>query len=312
MPVRTLLILLLAVPAAGLDLPFKHLQVGYGIEVVEGMRGLTDEFPYLAFRAPGETGSRQLVPANTGALLRTRLKASGKMTDPILSKRAALAATRLFVAGVIVKDEKKADELIKTARTLSKELKHLPIRVHEFRPKRWEPHVKRTDEGWIVTLVAFEMDRVLQLVQITANVPRNGRLEIRRKPIVTGPMTIWQSVLIADEDEDVQLARLKAMDEEALRARRCYAKSLLPPRSLDTAWAIARLRLTPRQIDDVWPGPKVVPAAEREYSMVELVGGSWFVYRSFEPDHKVQRFRVTKKPRNGRNVGEVVSVFGTR
>ncbi|MHC4407996.1 MAG: hypothetical protein ACYS0E_12225 [Planctomycetota bacterium] len=312
MRTAVLLVSLLAAPATSLDLPFKHPKTGYSVEVVEGSRGLGDAFPYLAFRGHREERSRELIPANAGDMLLTRLKASGKWTDPILGERHALAATRLFVAGILVQDEKRAEQLIATARVLSKELKHLPVKVTEFRPKSWAPKVERTKEGWTVTLVAFEMDRILQLVQITAKVPGSGKLVIEREPIVTGPMTVWQSAVIHGQDADMQIARLKAMDAEALLARRRYAKSLQAPRTLDTAWAIARLRLTPEQIDDLWPGPKQVPVANRLYSMMALEDGSWVAYTAGESGGTITDMRQTKKPTNGRDLGEVIRVLAAR
>jgi len=103
---------------------------------------------------------------------------------------------------------------IATARALQKELKHLEVKVTDHRPKSHAPSAKEIEDGFEVSFVAFEMDRMLQLVHVVARVKRDGTASLKRHPIVSGPMTSWQTAMLRMEEEDQQ-ELAAAMEVEA-------------------------------------------------------------------------------------------------
>jgi len=227
-----------------ISVPVRHLKLKPGLD--ESERGLMEAFPYIA----GKQGV--LKPETLPRFLK----------EDIASKEAAIEAVRLFAAGPLVRDEAKAKVMIEAGKLQVKKLKHLKVKVLDHRPKSYAPTATKWKDGWHVSLVAFEMDNMLRLVHIEAVVRSNGLVKLKRKPIVDGPMTSWQTAMISTASAAEQVAAVKREQEmrrEALRARKAYAKALAPARDLDTAWAIARLRLSASQIADLWrPHDRVV------------------------------------------------------
>ena len=180
---RIALLLILAAPVLAEDtsiaIPLRHLKLK--APLTEGQRGLGDAFPYIA------CGKTELTPSTLGEALRADID----------SKEAAIEAARLFAAGPLVRDEAQAKKIIATGRDLAKKLKHLRVKLHENRPKSYAPTAERLKTGWQVSLVVFEMDRMLRLVHIEATVRAGGKITLKRTPIVDGPMTIWQTAMIA-------------------------------------------------------------------------------------------------------------------
>ncbi|MHC4938863.1 MAG: hypothetical protein ACYTHK_07840 [Planctomycetota bacterium] len=217
------------------DLPVKHLAFKDGVSFREGARGMGDAFPYLRVHYPHGRVPEQLTPKNLHGIL------DGKIT----TKQAAYEVVRLFVAGVPVEA---TQPLLTAAGKL--ELKHLGMGIT---PRSERRAIEKKDDVWLVSFVAYEMDRMLQLVQIDAKVTAGGKVEIKRTPIIHGPMTSWQTTVIDGQDDG---GKDEAMRAEAKLARSAYAKALKAKRDLDTAFAIARLRLTPREIEDLWPGKR--------------------------------------------------------
>jgi hypothetical protein len=227
---------------------------------------MRDAFPYLRVNGPARA---QLTPKSLPSLL----------AGEIQSKEAAYEAVRLFVAGVPVDDGKL---LIAEGEKLTKELKFLRVKLAAA-PKSWKRIVEKKLGGWIVRFVAFEMDNVLQLVRIDAAVTTHGDLRIRRVPIIEGPMTVWQSMVINGESDGSD----EKMRAEAKLARARYAKALQPPPDLHTAFAIARLRLTPAQIADLWPGKRRPLGSGLRIVGVDLKGGTCAIYDATAPDKPI-------------------------
>ena len=284
MSLLALLLLVVAAPER-VDLPLAHLTFKEDVRFVEGTRQLGDAFPYLAVQRAGETRPSDLTPATLGACL------AGEITTP----EAAYEAVRLFVAGVPVEDGK---PLLEAAAKLRKEMRAQEIRFPHAAPASWKRSVEKTEAGWTVRFVAYEMDRILQLVSIRATVSRAGKVEIDRSAIVQGPMTVWQTAVVAD-GENGGLDREKAMRDDADLARPRFARALRAPRDLDTAFAIARLRLTPDQIEEVWPGERRVIGSGRKIVAVDLEGGTTAVYDATDasaPIAYLLHTRIGSKP----------------
>ncbi|MHC4448914.1 MAG: hypothetical protein ACYS0E_02065 [Planctomycetota bacterium] len=275
----TMIAILLLTLAADktVDLPVRHLKFKKGVSFSEGTRGMRDAFPYLRVNGPART---QLTPKSLPSLL----------DGEIESKEAAYEAVRLFVAGVPVEDGKL---LIAEGEKLSKELKLLRVKLAAA-PKSWKRVVEKQLGGWTVRFVAFEMDNVLQLVRIDAAVTTHGDLRIRRVPIIEGPVTVWQSMVINGESDGGE----EKMRAEAKLARVRYAKALQPPRDLDTAFAIARLRLTPAQISDLWPGKRRSLGSGLRIVGVDLKGGTCAIYDATVPDRPISSLLHNKDARS--------------
>jgi len=268
------LLLLLAPPPRTIDLPVRHLACKEGVEFLEGTRGLNDSFPYLSVRVPKAKRAVDLTPDNLRAVL------DGK----IESADAAYEAVRLFVAGVRVDD---GGKLLAEAKKLKKELKHLPIELGR-EPDNWRRVVVRTEEGWQVGFFAYEMDRVLRLVRIDATVKADGAMRIGRKRVFEGPMTSWQTAVVDDEEGRAEgLRDQEEMRAEAELARRRYAAALRPKRNLATAFAIGRLRLTPKEIEDLWPGERRGVGSGLRLVAVDLDDGTEVFYDATVPTHPI-------------------------
>lgn len=264
------LLLLLATAPQSVDLPFEHLPFRKGLRIVEGPRQLGDAFPYLSVQSEDGKRSTELTPKSLAACL----------SHGIGSAQAAYEAVRLFVAGVPVENGK---PLLEEAAKLRPELRIQKVEFPNDPPKSWKRSVEESEDGWTVFFVAYEMDRILQLVSIRASVTKAGKLDIRRTVIFRGPMTSWQSAVLGDADGG-GFDRDRVMRTEAARARARFAKALAARRDLDTAFAIARLRLTPAQIEDLWPGKRRVVGSGRRIVAVDLVGGTSAVYDATETD----------------------------
>ena len=275
---RISLLLLLALPALAEDktiaIPCAHLKLKDGL--TEGSRGLGDSFPYVAI------GREDLTPATL----------SKALTDPIDSGEAAIEAVRLFAAGPLVRDEAKAKTMIATGEGLAKKFKHLKPKVTKHRPASYAPTAERTKEGWKVSLVAFEMDRMLGLVHFEATVTPEGKVTLARKPIVNGPMTSWQTAMISTatrEQQEAAIRREKEMRAEAVVARTTYAKALTPECDLDTAWAVARLRLSAAQIEELWGKFDRVVGSGVYLVARDLKGGTAIYYDGGDKKRPVRR-----------------------
>jgi hypothetical protein len=237
-----ILLLVAGVLQAGddpVDPVFEHLRLKKGARLVDSPRSLMETYPYLEGVTP------ETLP---------------RFVEEVRDLKQAADAARLFVAGTIVSDKEQADRIIATARELKKELKHLDVDVTEYRPKSYTPTAKDVDGGFEVSFVAFEMNGMLQLVHVVANVKRDGTVSLKRNAIVSGPMTSWQTAMLETEDQTPEkiAADMEAEAEaraEAVKARARYAKALKPARNLDTAWAIARLGLSLDQVEDLWGKP---------------------------------------------------------
>ncbi|MEM8884251.1 MAG: hypothetical protein AAGD14_09295 [Planctomycetota bacterium] len=235
----TLAVLILSLST--LDVPGVAFREDVGI--TEGTRGLREAFPYLRAKRPGMARGEELTPENLHRFI-----------PPVRDEKAAYAAVRLFVAGIAVE---KGDALITVGEELRKEFQHLKPKVdRKASPADWSRRVERKADGWHVTFVAYEMDRLLQLVRIDAVVPESGPISMQRTPIVRGPMTSWQTAMINGQDDGF-LRREKEMQAEARDARRRYAEALRMPRTLDAAFAIGRLRLSPAEVRSLWPGKQI-------------------------------------------------------
>ena len=232
------------------ELPFRHLRPAPGVIVTEGVRGMRDAFPYLAVSHETATeGDRTaLAPARLGVLLASEPAAAGEAPAAVRTPQAALEAVRVFVAGPLVRTEAEGARVLATGRALARELKYLRVEVGETRPPIWAPVATaipqadglRRTEAWAVTLVAFEVDRVLRLVHVEARVTADGAVSLTRTPLVEGPATIWQSA-VTEARTEAEEGREKAMLDEVITARRRYAKALGQSRESWDVWTLARL-----------------------------------------------------------------------
>jgi hypothetical protein len=283
------LLLLLAAPVH-VDLPFEHLKFKEGVHFQEGSRGIGDAFPYLEAHVPKAARPVDLTPATLRGLLAT------KITTP----EAAYEAVRLFVPGVPVENAmQNGKRLIEEGKKLGKELNRLRVKLRHAPAKTpWKRRVEKTDEGWSVEFVAYEMDRVLRLAWIRATVKEDGTMKIERDLIIDGPPTVWQTALVEDDagkgDADAQIRAEKERKEEALLARRRFAAALGARRDRDTAFVIARLRLTPNQIADVWPRERIGVGSGRRLLGVDLIDGTLAVYDATDPKRPVTDFTIMK------------------
>lgn len=279
------------------DAVFTHLHLKDGVKLVEGPRGLDAAFPYIKGLSP---------------------KTLPRFVEPIRDVKQAADAVRLFVAGVVVRDAEQAGRIIAAARDLKKKLKRLEVKIAAHLPESYQASAKQTEDGFEVSLFAFEMDRMLQLVHVKAKVKRDGTVTIERDPIVSGPMTSWQTAAIEPENQDPKkiAAAMEAETEmraEAVKARARYAKALQAARDLDTAWAIARLTLSLEQIEDLWGKPDrtlgsglMIRAYALEDGTALMVGASG---RTRAPTY-VRQVKSVQTPETVRNLYTLL--FGTR
>ncbi|MEM8884387.1 MAG: hypothetical protein AAGD14_09975 [Planctomycetota bacterium] len=287
---------LLLVASAGdktVTTPFDHLKLK---PLEEGTRGLRDAFPYLA------VGDMQVRPETLPQVLESEID----------SETAAIEALRLFAAGPVVRDAASAQRVIDTGTKLQKQLKHLRLRLHDYRPAAYAPSAKRTKDGWTASLVAFEMDRRLRLVHLQAHIDAKGAMKITRKPIVDGPMTTWQVDFGAGGPNEAQLKEQLAMRREVLFARKAYATALRPRCTVGNAWAIARLRFLPPQLDDLW-GPHDRVVGSGLYLVArDLDEGGAIVYDATSKQHPVYRVRWVKSAEGPMRVGKELGSFARR
>ena len=251
-------------PSRQVIVPVKALAVRKDVRVTEGPRMLGDEFPYLAVApvAVSSTRATELVPSTLSMLLPAAGGREGTTPVHIDCAEAAIDAVRLFVAGPLVTEAETAERMIATGRELSAKLEHLDVKVTDHRPDTWAPTAKATGPGdaegapasWTVSLVAYEMDRMLRLVHVTATVGADGTVAIQRQPIVDGPMTSWQTGVMGEWTDEME-ARQKAMREEVIVARRTYARALHPAKTLDAFWTAGRLALGMDDVRDLFGEP---------------------------------------------------------
>jgi hypothetical protein len=168
-----------------------------------------------------------------------------------------------------VRSRETAERLLQTATRLKGEFRHLRIELSEYRPESYAPSATpmrqnrsiHPVEVWKVSFVALELDRYLQLVHVTAKVRAGGKIEMERKPLFAGPMTSWQTAAIGEYTEaDARADR--EMREEAVRARREYAKALGAGRDLDTMWVLARVFRSAETVAE-FVGPPDAPGTFR-------------------------------------------------
>lgn len=251
-------------PARQVILPVKALAVRSDLRITEGPRMLGDEFPYLAVAPIAVSGTRatELVPTTLPKLLPSSPGREGTTPVRIDCPEAAIDAVRLFVSGPLVTDAETAERMIATGRELEAKLEHLDVKVSDHRPDTWAPTAKAAGPGdtegapasWTVSLVAYEMDRMLRLVHVTAMVGADGSVSIERQPIVDGPMTSWQTAVIGEWTDEME-ARQKAMRDEVVVARRTYARALHPAKTLDAFWTAGRLALGMDDVRDLFGEP---------------------------------------------------------
>lgn len=237
-------------PARTVDLPFAHIRLRSDLRLTEGPRSLSDVFPYLVVSektASSATGY-MLTSKNLGPFLFQEPQEGGTVPAAVRTAEGAIEATRLFVAGPLVRTRDTAERIIAVGRELEGDSEHLSVKVTDHRPKHWEatatplPQDKsiHPTEAWAVSLVAMEMDRTLRLVHVEAVVRARGEVDITRKPIVDGPMTSWQTASLGKPTE-ADLRSEREMHAEAERARARYAKALHARRDLDTVWVVGRV-----------------------------------------------------------------------
>ncbi|MHC4956153.1 MAG: hypothetical protein ACYTGZ_20100 [Planctomycetota bacterium] len=320
----SLLFALPAIAGPDLNLPVRHLKFAKGVTFKEGTRGLREAFPYIEALGARDRRGTALTPDSLKHFLDAPLHATGKRHNAIKSKEAAIEAVRLFVAGPLVRKEAKAKVMIAKAKELKKRIKHLDIKIPEHRPKSYELTAEpmprdvagRRPVRWKVSLVAFEMDTMLRLVHVDARVSSDGDIHIKRRPIIDGPMTSWQSGVVVGIDgmpANGGADKDKKMRAEALLARREYAKALAPARDLDSAWAIARLMLTPEQVRDLWGKESRVVGSGLRLVAYDLKRGSSVVFDATVSTHPIQRFTHRRFAQTGLSgFGPVLHRFAAR
>lgn len=252
-----------------IDLPIKTISWNADVQFVEGQRGLGDTFPYIAI------GGVELAPSSLKNFVNEKIK----------TPQAAIDAVRLFVAGPLVEDEAKAKKMLEAGAALKKKLKYLAIDLSGHRPESYAASAvawsKDEASAWRVSLVAFEMDRMLRLVHVTAKVTAAGEVTMTRHPMVNGPMMTWQTAMIVSDskaEERAAVEQQRAMRLEARAARRHYAKALTPDRTLDAAWTFARARLGGGEVADLWGEWDRVVGRGVAYKVYDLKGGGAVLY----------------------------------
>lgn len=207
------------------DLPWTHLELAEGVKLAEGPRSLLERFPYLlASREEDPKEGYHLTPANLGQFLK----------GPIDSDEKAFEAARLFVAGPLVRSAEAAERAIARAR---KQPRSLDIAIHDYRPQTYQPVIKVQKDGRHVSFVAFEMLGRARLVHVEARVQADGKVFLEFEPIVDGPQLSWQT------SGDVDLEAEKQARARAREALLAMGEALQMEPDIDTAWALARVRL---------------------------------------------------------------------
>lgn len=245
-------------PSRTVTLPARALSFREGVRLAEGPRMLRDTFPYLVALEEEANVERGLAirPETLPALLAEGPPIGGSSPVRIPSARAAIDAVRLFVAGPLVTDAETAERIVDTGGRLAEGLRYLDVQVTEHRPDAWSPRatpVAALDKAagtiarWDVSLVAFELDRRLRLVHVTAAVKPDGTIELEQTPIVDGPMTTWQTAVLGEYTEAMEQEQ-RAMVAEVDVARRAYAEALRPARTIGAFWPVVRVL---HRMDDV-------------------------------------------------------------
>ena len=207
------------------DLPWEHLELAQGVMIAEAPRSLLEAFPYLlASRDPKPKDGYHLTARNLHHFLK----------GPVSSSEQAFEAARTFVAGPLVATAEAAARVVEQAK---EQPRSLGIEIHDYRPKVYPPVIARAKDGWEVSFVAFEMVGRARLVHVRARVPEEGEIAYAFQPIVDGPLLSWQTAGEVDmEQEERKRARARA-------AMLLFGKSLRLEPGIDTAWALARVRL---------------------------------------------------------------------
>jgi len=207
------------------DLPWEHLELAEGLELAEAPRSLREAFPYLLVsRDPKPAEGYHLTARNLHHFLK----------GPVSSGEQAFEAARTFVAGPLVTTAEAAERVVAQA---MEQPGSLGIKIHDYRPKAHQPLIVRAQDAWEVSFVAFEMVGRARLVHVKARVPEKGEITYAFQPIVDGPLLSWQTAGEVDmEQEKRDRARARA-------AMLLFGKALQLKPGIDTAWALARVRL---------------------------------------------------------------------
>jgi hypothetical protein len=207
------------------DLPWEHLALAEGVELAEAPRSLLEAFPYLlASRDPKPTGGYHLTAGNLHHFLK----------GPVSSSEQALEAARMFVAGPLVTTAEAVERVVAQAK---EQPRSLGIEIHDFRPKVYPPVIARAKDVWEVSFVAFAMIGRARLVHVKARVPEKGAITYAFQPIVDGPLLSWQT------SGDVDMEQENRNRAQARAAMLLFGKALQLNPGIDTAWALARVRL---------------------------------------------------------------------
>lgn len=252
------------------DLPWSHLELAKGVKLSEGPRSLREAFPYLlASRDAEPKDGYHLTPGNLHHFLK----------GPISSNEQALEAARTFVAGPLVATVEAAERVVKLAK---EQPASLGIAIHDHRPKVFAPVIARANDVWEVSFVAFEMVGRARLVHVKARVPDKGAITYAFQPIVDGPLLSWQTAGEVDmEQERRERARARAV-------LMLFGKALQLEPGIDTAWALARVRL--HDMDEVLmllgkPIHKARPAVKSYQYVVADLMITFACKRNEEPGH---------------------------
>lgn len=213
------------------DLPWKHLELAEGVTLSEGPRSLLERFPHIL-------ASREAEPKEGYHLTRRNLRHFLK--GPIDSAEKAFEAARFFIAGPLVTSAEAAERAIAQAR---EQPRSLGITISGDRPKTYRKVIEPAKDGWHLSFVAFEMVGRVRLVHVKARVQAAGKIEYKFEPIVDGPQLSWQT------SGDVDMEKEKRERAQARAALMLMGKALQLEPGIDTAWALARVRL--QRMDEV-------------------------------------------------------------
>ncbi|MHC4732203.1 MAG: hypothetical protein ACYS6Z_16665, partial [Planctomycetota bacterium] len=156
------------------------------------------------------------------------------LKGPISSAEQAFEAARSFVAGPLVATAEAAERVVAQAK---EQPASLGIVIHDYRPEVFAPVIARAKDAWEVSFVAFEMVGRARLVHVKARAPEKGAITYAFQPIVDGPLLSWQTSGEVDMEQE---ARERAQARAVLML---FGKALRLEPGIDTAWALARVRL---------------------------------------------------------------------
>lgn len=120
--------------------------------------------------------------------------------------------------------------------------------------------------------------------------------DLKRTPIVDGPMTSWQSAPSGGADE---VRVLEKMAKEAVVARERYARVVAPAKDLDTAFVFARLRLSPARIRQLWGEPARVVGSGRRIVAYDLAKGGAIVFDATDRERPVRDLSHVREAKAG-------------